>query len=205
MAQLKLNLASRLKSKLGLISRPQILSNVLRYSVFEIAQSFSAGAKLQTLIENLEKWILSRLVKSFSIYFYSKRMIKARVVFSIDWDEHDSESALNFSVVEEGGAEEQAVYTSVSSFAKAIRERVEVLDRSMNIDDVLWTMIISDEAIAEHGREEAMKLADVAEITPQLQEHIRTFRTEEDIYVRPNQLKETILSYEEGTSDLRPK
>ncbi len=159
--------------KLGLVARSRVISNDLKLLVSRIGERLGSNSDITLALEHMKARVEGKLIKGLHILLYHGDIIVVRVSAAIDWQQNEFQIATSGAHIQ-GSATH--VTASTEQFCNAILDQfLRSITRHTKISSVRVIFDLADEAIAEHGLAETMRMARLQALTAQESEHVRSF------------------------------
>lgn len=152
----------------------------------------------EILPEKLTAMIGEQLIKRLTLDLYSDRRIVFRIKVDFDWDEHE----FQLSVSDEDEGDNSPARTS-ADFYRDLGDMLRQASQHTRINESNWVVTYADAAIAKHGKEELRRRCGTCEMSAAKKAHWNSFRAEQSIGMRDEDLSEMRSGVARGRSSRR--
>jgi len=158
--------------RLGLVSRVRRISNDLNLLVSRIGERLGSNSDIADTLELMRTRVERRLIKQVQLLLYHGDIIVVRITASIDWKKNEFHIATTGATIK---GDETEVTASTEQFTHHLDQFLKNMTRHAKISNVRIVFQVSDEAITEHGLDEARRLAKLQALSASEIDHVGSF------------------------------
>jgi len=158
--------------RLGLVSRARKISNDLDRVVSRIGERLGSNSDIADTLELMRTRVEGRLIKQVQLLLYHGDIIVVSITASIDWKKSEFHIAATGATIK---GDEADVTASTEQFTNHLDQFLRNMTRHTRISNVRVVFQVSDEAIAEHGLDEARRLAKLEALSATEIDHVGSF------------------------------